>query len=335
MPIFEVQRPDGRQFEIDAPDMQKAASALQSYAGTGAKSPGMATGLARAVATGVPIVGGLLNSADAATDAALAPILNPLFSKDQQLKGDTWSERYDNALRTQEGMDKAFQQQHPIAEAAGELAGGVGALGALSKTAAGAKMLGLTAKTLPGMIAAGAASGGAIGAADNAVRGEDPTTGAMLGGAAGAAGPVVGRIANELFKPVANAWRALSDPNAEAARRVASALDRDISSGSASLTPQQFATAQRSGQPVALMDAGGEATRALARSAANTSPEGRATLDRAIDSRFTTQGDRVADWLNTTYNYPNADALRDAIDSVAKTVNRPAYAKSYAEGAHG
>ena len=38
----------------------------------------------RAAATGVPIVGGILNKMDAATNAVLAPVLNPLFSQESQ-----------------------------------------------------------------------------------------------------------------------------------------------------------------------------------------------------------------------------------------------------------
>lgn len=341
MPVYDVQTPDGRKFQVDAPDIQSASSALQSFSGPKPQtSPDMATGMARSFSKGVPILGGLLNKAEAATNAALAPVIEPLLPDgvgEQRLNapGSTFGQRYDKALKIQEGMDESFAKDHPVVEPLAEAAGGIASLGAAGTTAAGAKLLGLSAKTLPGMIGAGAASGLAIGAADEATRGGDPLTGAVVGGAAGAAGPLVGRAVGALAEPVARAWRGFRDPEGEAARRVVGALDRDISSGGNGLGPKEFVDARKSGQPAAIMDIGGETTRGLARSAANTSPEGRATLTNAIDARFETQGDRVTHWLNSTFNYPNADAQSEALDSVAKSVNRPAYAKAYTEGAKG
>jgi hypothetical protein len=294
----------------------------------------MASGLVRSFSRGVPIIGGLLNKADAATDAALAPVMNRFFPEDEQLKGD-FSQRYQKALRTQEGEDKAFSEKHPIASTAAEIGGSVSGLGAAAGTSLGAKALGLTAKTLPGMVAQGTASGVGIGALDSAARGGDPTEGAIYGGAGGAAGPVIGKAVGEVAAPLARVVRGLRDPLAEAGRRVAGALDRDISSGNAGLSPQEFSDAKRAGQPVALMDAGGETTRALGRSAANTSPEARGVLDRFTSDRFSGQGGRVEDWLNTTFNFPNADETQEALKQAARTVNRPAYATAYSKGARG
>jgi hypothetical protein len=137
----------------------------------------------------------------------------------------------------------------------------------------------------------------------------------------------------EVAAPVARVIRGLRDPLAEAGRRVAGALDRDISSGNAGLSPQEFSNAKGAGQPVGLMDAGGETTRALMRSAANTSPEARGVIDRFTSDRFGGQSGRVEDWLNTTFNFPNADDTQTALKQVARTVNRPAYATAYSKGA--
>jgi hypothetical protein len=341
MPVFDVQTPDGRKFQVDAPDIQSASTALQSYAPKQQASPGMTTGLGRSFAEGVPILGGLVNKAEAATEAAAAPYVEPFLDTigvkqpGERINAPTFGERYNKALNIQEGMDESFAKAHPVAETAAEIAGGVASTGALATTGLGAKALGLTAKTLPGMIGTGAVSGGVIGATDAAVRGEDPAVEGGVGAVAGAAGPAVGRAVGELAAPVVRTLRGLRDPEAEAARRVATTLSRDIKSGNSGLTPQEFVGGKNAGTPVALMDLGGETTRGLARSAANTSPEGRAILDKAIDSRFQTQGDRLTDWLNTTFNYPNAEAQQKAMDEVARTANRPAYAKAYAAGAGG
>jgi hypothetical protein len=80
------------------------------------------------------------------------------------------------------------------------------------------------------------------------------------------------------------------------------------------------------------MDIGGEQTRALARSAANTSPEGRAVINRTINDRFEGQSDRVTGWLRNTFHYPDAAAQQDALQQTARTVNRTNYQRSMREG---
>src|SRR6266851_8580740 len=75
----------------------------------------------RSFATGVPIVGGLLNKADAATNAGLSYVLNPLFDEKDQLTGSI-GERYAHSLRDQEGTDAKFAAQHPIVDTTAKLA---------------------------------------------------------------------------------------------------------------------------------------------------------------------------------------------------------------------
>lgn len=332
MPLFEVEQ-NGKRFRIDAPDIKAAQEALQQHTGSSDGAPGMVEGVGRAAARGVPILGGLLNKADAATNAALAPVLNPMFDDKDQLKEPTFGERYTHSLRDQEGKDKAFAEAHPIADAVAEISGGVASTGAAAATTLGAQAMGLTGKTLPQMIARGAASGAAIDSADAAVRGENPLTAGGVGAVVGAVSPPVGRLVNaKVVEPVSNLLRGFAKPGEEAERRVASALDRDIRNNDRGLTLQEMTDAKAGGQPTMLMDAGGETTRALARSAANTSPEGRSTLNQAIDERFASQAPRLAEWLQTTFHYPNVSAQQDALDNIARTVNRPNYAKAYSEG---
>lgn len=298
------------------------------------QAPSMVEGVGRAFARGVPIVGGLLNKADAATNAALAPVLNPLFDEKNQLPEATFGERYAHSLRDQEGVDKAFHDEHPIVDTGAEIAGGIAATGAAAATKTGAKLLGLTGETLPELMVQGGISNAVISGADAALRGENPITAGGVGGLVGAVSPVLGRVLNAVTRPVQNAIRSIRDPKAEAQRRVAGWMDRDIKTGSSGLSSQEFIEAQRAGQPVNMMDLGGEATRAGARSAANTSAEARATLNRPIDERFESQSSRFADRMKATFHYPNVDAQQEALDKVARTVNRPSYAKAYSEGAN-
>src|SRR5581483_1336212 len=69
--------------------------------------PVSANNVVRSAATGVPIIGGLLNKADAATNAGLSYALNPLFDEKDQLTG-TLGERYHKSLAIQEGSDAKF-----------------------------------------------------------------------------------------------------------------------------------------------------------------------------------------------------------------------------------
>jgi hypothetical protein len=100
-------------------------------------APGLVSGTGRAFSRGAPIVGGLLNKADAATNAALSYALNPLFDEKDQLHGSP-GERYQQSLDTQNKMDEAFHQEHPVLDTAAELGGGIASTGGIAKTAMGA-----------------------------------------------------------------------------------------------------------------------------------------------------------------------------------------------------
>jgi len=83
------------------------------------------------------------------------------------------------------------------------------------------------------------------------------------------------------------------------------------------------------------METGGETTRSLARSAANTSPEGRDILNRTINDRFETQSDRLTGWLRSEFHFPNAVAQQEAIEETGRTANREAYGRAMREGSEG
>jgi hypothetical protein len=169
--------------------------------------PVTANNLARSASTGVMIGGGLLNKLEAATNATLAPVLNPFFDQKDQLTEPTWSGKYAHSLRDQEGMDKAFEAQHPVVDTAAKLAGGVAATIPLAATRAGATALGLTGETLGRRVVNGAVSGAALTGADAAIRGEDWKNGALLGGGLGAAAPVVGQAVGKVAGAVMNKLR--------------------------------------------------------------------------------------------------------------------------------
>ena len=242
-----------------------------------------------------------------------------------------------------EGM-RRFSRDNPVTAAASEIGGAL-----------------LTAPFLPTAVAArGAALGtrmlasGATGAGYGALYGagtgegvgriENSAMGALGGGVSGGALPAAGSALSALGRGVnavagnpAAIVRGLVNPESEAARRVGVALSRDAPGVSPNQAVANAGDAVRAnGAPFVVADAGGEATRALARSSANTSPEGREVLTRATQNRFETQNVRVTDTISRIMggrgnNVERVDALREA----ARKANRPLYEKAYREGQGG
>lgn len=247
--------------------------------------------------------------------------------------------KYNEVVGRERALNKEAEDQHPIANTVGNIAGSMAIpLGA-----------GMGAATLPGRMAVGAGVGAGIGALSGAGEGVgagDRTGKAITGGALGAAlggvAPAVvegviqgGRV---VAQPVVNAVRGAINPENEAARRVTTAIQRDMQQDPNAinrLNPTEFANSVHGGGPARIMDIGGETTRGLARSAANTSPEGRTALTQSINDAYEGQSPRIINWLNNTFHYPNAEAQQRALDQAARNVNRPAYARAYQQGSGG
>jgi hypothetical protein len=243
--------------------------------------------------------------------------------------------KYNEVVGKERAYTKKVEEERPGSYLAGNIAGAVAApAGAVNAAARGARMA-------QGAVA-GAVTGGLSGAGDGegvADRAARAGSGAVVGGAVGAVIPPIVEGATALVRAgasrIGNAVRGVVNADDEAARRVALGLERDTNidpNAVNRLTPQEFVTQQQAGNPVAIMDMGGDTTRALARSSANTSPEGRAALERTINDRFEGQTERTAGWFNRAFNYPNAHAQQQAIDQLERTVNRPGYERAYRLG---
>lgn len=121
---------------------------------------------------------------------------------------------------------------------------------------------------------------------------------------------------------------------AEALRRVREARTRDAAL-TPQLTPDQATQAGTARQPLMAIDAG-ETTRALARSAANTSPEGRDVITRAVQGRFEAQADRASEFLRTLVgSRATAHTLRQGLEQQRFVTGGPLYRRAYADGANG
>jgi hypothetical protein len=237
--------------------------------------------------------------------------------------GRDFSQEYDFL----KNVDEAAARQSPKAAFAG-IAGGAIAQGlALAPEAA---------PTWIGRAAQGVGMGGGLGYASEAIDSKDAQkaaqtgfVGALGGGLATPVAEGIGAAAAAAGRPIANTLRGLVRPDAEAARRVGAGLAADFAVGGENLNAAQAAGAGKRGQELVVADFGGETTRALARSAANTSPEARIALGDVIERRFSTQGDRTGDFVNTLGSGQSAVNTLDQLQTAARNANKPAYARAY------
>lgn len=278
--------------------------------------------------SGVPVLGAFVPQAEAAIRSAAQPFTGV------GAPGATYGERYAENLARQKAQYRQAEEEQPWTSAALQVGGGLAATAPIAATATGARLLGMGGRALTQPLY-GAASGAGISAADALARGQDPGTAAMFGGGLGAAAPVIGGALGRAAEGIANTARGVFRPEAEAARRVASYIERDVRAAPGTSVPG-LTQAEYAATPEArLVDLGGETTRAAQRSAANTSPEGRELIQNTINERFRGQVDRVGDYVRQRYGFPNAFAQQQALEQTARGVNNAAYARAMQEGAGG
>lgn len=265
----------GEEFLSLPPDQQQAtvdeiAASLPKKA-----EPVGVNDVVRSAASGVPIIGGLLNKANAATNAALAPAIEPFLTKGPDtLDQPTFGERYQKSLDIQNRGDKKFAEEHPIVDTTAKIAGGVGSLtGAALRIPGAAYSLGMTGG-LPGMIARGAVSGGALGGADAAIRGEDVDSGAKWGAGFGMLGPVAGRAVGAAYNKVSGAVH----PTPVAPQRVVDVNGTPVPVSESALTRDPAAAAR---EQIMLRGGAGEPAQAVATGART---ETQAALKAAEDN---------------------------------------------------
>jgi hypothetical protein len=230
-------------------------------------------------------------------------------------------------------VDEAAARQSPWAAGLGTAAGVAGQVAALPVA---------PAASLAGRAAQGAAIGGGVSGVSELADTKDIRSAglAALGGAAlgGIAPPALEGLAlgaGAAARAVGGPVRALANADAEAARRVSGVLSRDAAIGGQQLDESALRAAQAAGQPAVVADMGGETTRALARSAANTSPEARAALSDVANRRFESQAPRISEFVMGLGGGQDALSARETLKAQAARANRPAYAKAFAQGGAG
>lgn len=341
MPTLEITGPDGKTIELDAPEgatpdqiNAKVAEIKSNWSKVAAPNTS-ATG---AFATGLgQSLFGLGDEIEAGVRAAFDP--NKTYS--------------DVLPEVRERVD-ASAEQHPIAYYGGEIGGALAVPGGLARIGIQSATRAAAGQGLRAMTRAGLTEGAAYGAAHGFGRSEDGIQnrvegaigGGLTGGALGAAAPVAIAGVQAAAQPVVNLANAIRQPTQEAARRILQAQASDNAAhaaGNVALgphNPARNAAAQnlinqgRAGQEMRNIDAGGENVRALARSAANNSPEAREILQRMTNDRFEGQAPRTLDFLSRLTHTSSGIAGSDRItmQAAARTTQAPLYRAAYQAG---
>jgi hypothetical protein len=247
---------------------------------------------------------------------------------------------YDENLGRIRSEQDQFKQDNPVIATGAEIVGGVVPAIASRGRTAPATLGRAVGRGMAEGTGYGATYGFGTGEGGFANRAVNAGISGLIGAAAGGvAAPVVtaaGWAGRQLAGPLVNRARGLFQPEAEAGRRVATALDIDARGGQG-ISDQGMAYArQQSGQPVMNMDQGGEVTRRLARSASNQSPEAGSTLQQNIQDRFQGQGERINAFLQSrTGATGDVSGTHEGVQAAARRANRPAYRQAYQDGDRG
>lgn len=163
----------------------RADAAARARGDAAAQLGQLANGVVRCAANGVPVIGAFNNRINAAINASIAPVLNPLFDPGDQLSEPMWRDRYDHSLRDQNDLDARFTKEHPYLDTAANLVGGSLASGGVGKAVPWAAQAGAP---LAEKVIRDFGTQAVLGAADAFARGSDVEKGMERGMADSAAG---------------------------------------------------------------------------------------------------------------------------------------------------
>lgn len=224
MPVFEVQGPDGKVYEVDAPDIQRAVVAFggapvqhapgiteqRGEGSTSAEYEGANSGLKGDKRAGTRLdtkLGGhaLQGTSLGFADEGFAGLYTPFVAAANLVRGDgptSFGEVYDQELALQRDQLKAAEIAHPIAAPVAEIGGALltakAPLGLISK----ARNVGEAALASAGTGAVMGGIGG-FGSGEGSLDGrlQGAKTGAFVGGLAGVAAPAIGATIGKVISP--------------------------------------------------------------------------------------------------------------------------------------
>lgn len=280
-----------------------------------------ASGFNNRMVSSIPIVGPLFDKASAATGAAIQPLLTDELAK------KTFSERYQNNLTDIEQRNQLYGQEHPVAAPLADATGAAMALGPMSETAVGARMLGMTGTSLGTKVLQGAGGMGALETGNQLIKGNNPLdqgfTGpvplAMVGGAAG---PIIGEGlsigANNIAQMVPRRSGPLAGTNTITRNKLVNAVEGE--------TPASIAESEAAhGRSGMLMDLN-QGTKDIAGGLADIPGPHKGDIREALRQRSAQQSARLMASLdrNTVPQVKVADLVK-TIDNSQKAEASPLY----------
>lgn len=242
---------------------------------------------------------------------------------------------YEQALDEVRGKDQQAAEDHPVANIAGMVTGGVGTASALARRGL-SPMANLPATAKLGArvgagIKEGAAFGGAygFGSGEGAVdRLTDAAGGAIMGATIGGAVPLVASGVKAAAKPVTDAVKARVNPAGYANQKITERL------AASNMTAEQ-AAARMSRDGLSLADAGGKSTQSLLRTTTNIPGKAQDTVASKLTLRQMGQGDRLKAVVARTLADPDGYmAAKDEIAQTAQRVAKPLYDQAYRTPVH-
>lgn len=245
---------------------------------------------------------------------------------------------WDTVKQRQATRDKVIGAA-PVSYGAGNVGGTIATLGAGATTRLGAEVLGVTGKMLPRIINSAASSSflSGLNSLFDGNRGGEVIQDMAIDGTIGALSPVATKgielggkaIGDNIVKPVAT----MLNRDNEAIKRTSRAIVQDRATGGV-MSAADEAMARQAGVPVTNADRFGQATRTLARTATNISPEADATLKRTVEDRFASQAPRAQNFVQKLMNGATDDlALQDQLRTAATVSNNIGYGKARANPA--
>lgn len=327
MAIFEIQGPDGKVYEVEAPTMEAAASAVQSLAGRPGGSSVNPQAVDEMQSKGRALATGLANGASFGFGDNIAGVIE---GTKELAQGRSFGRGYDYGVEMARQGTALDQAANPGAMMTGNLIG-AGAQGlATAPLAGGASLLGTMGRG--GVI--GAVEGGLQGAGNadgQDVLGET-IRGTLIGGTAGIAAPAVvsgaAAIKNAVKDPTTGVIDAmLGRANAGKANRAVGQAVR-----SSGMTQQEIidavTRAAREGQPeYRLMDALGIAGQRQASGMARAGGDAGTEIQNFLAQRQLDQGDRVGGFVEDAFGVGGTTAAqtRDALNTTRKATNTANY----------
>lgn len=302
MPEFIITAPDGKKFQVSAPEGATADDAMKHFMDNHTAQEfrngplGFMDNMGRRLAGGASF--GFADEIAAGMDALTHPLLGRGSS------APTIGERYDANLQGERGIDRAFERRAPVLSAVGDVTGMIGGTIAAPLLAPG-KVAGMipAPTSMLGKMALGGAAGGAVGAVEGfgtgegsfTNRAENAATHGAIGAGTGALIPPMLAGVGKLAGPVLDKL-GLRNADKAALNQTLRAFERDgISPDEAFAKLREWRAA--GSKPEALVDLGGENVRALATTAANLPGKSRQAAMDLVEMRKGGAADRVGEDL--------------------------------------